>query len=72
MKIVYRTNDGVHEETLRNEFHSLTFENGVPADRERLKFYAQHCEGHLELTEQEFRSAMVPNIIEVRHGNTTK
>lgn len=65
MKLIYDTK-GQHHEDLLTASMPAHFENGVEATRERLRFYAQHCNGVVELSEHEINSVHVPNVIEVK------
>jgi hypothetical protein len=72
VKLIYQTNDGRHEETLQEGFHTFRFSNGIPADLERLRFYAEHCNGYIEATEAELPDCRLPDFLEIKHGRTTR
>lgn len=67
MKLVFTIKDGEHREMLlpdpRNE--TINFNNDIEANRERLRFYAQHCSGRIELSQEEFDRSNIPQVIPI-------
>lgn len=67
MKVIYRTNDGVHKEPIEWDFTGFHFQNGAAADREVLRFYAQHCDGYVELSNEEIKPVFVPENMRIKY-----